>query len=66
MGEIDEEQLFYLISRGISEKSAAELLYAGFIKEPLSLIENDKLRQRFSDKYFNIINELRGNESNVE
>lgn len=35
VGQIDPEQLFYLTSRGISEKGAKELLIQGFLKEIL-------------------------------
>ncbi len=36
VGPVDEDQLFYLQSRGISEEDAEELIVAGFFKEALS------------------------------
>ena len=35
MSKINEEQLFYLMSRGISEKDAVQMIIMGFI-EPFS------------------------------
>ncbi len=36
VGPVDEDQLFYLQSRGISEEEAEKLIVAGFFKEALS------------------------------
>jgi Fe-S cluster assembly protein SufD len=43
IGEIDEEQLFYLLSRGISKASAEELLVNGFLDEVLKRLKNEEL-----------------------
>lgn len=45
IGHIDDEMLFYLKSRGISEKEAKALLVQGFIKEGLEKLEDKKIRQ---------------------
>jgi Fe-S cluster assembly protein SufD len=42
-GHVDEEQMFYLESRGISPVVARELLVFGFFEEVLSKLENEEL-----------------------
>lgn len=44
-GELDEEQMFYMRSRGISEEEARRLLIDAFIFEVFENIENENLRQ---------------------
>lgn len=44
-GEIDEEQLFYLRSRGIPKNSAEELLVFGFLEEVLEGLRNEELAE---------------------
>ena len=39
-GEIDDESLFYLRSRGINLKDAKKILLNGFLNEALNPIEN--------------------------
>jgi Fe-S cluster assembly protein SufD len=55
IGEIDEEQLFYLLSRGISKASAEELLVNGFLDEVLKRLKNeelaDLLREHLKEKF---------------
>lgn len=43
-GEIDDEALFYLRARGISEKEARALLIQSFIAEVLDVIKDDNFR----------------------
>ncbi len=43
-GQIDDELLFYLKARGISDKEARALLIQAFVGEALELIENDVVR----------------------
>jgi Fe-S cluster assembly protein SufD len=43
IGEIDQEQLFYLLSRGISKASAEELLVKGFLDEVFERLKNEEL-----------------------
>ncbi len=50
VGEIDEDHMFYLLSRGIGEKEAKALLIQAFIGEVLDKIENDDLRAAFEAK----------------
>jgi len=43
-GQLDEEAVFYLRSRGLSEKSAKELLVKAFLGEVLEAVENAEVR----------------------
>ncbi len=45
MGQIDEEQLYYLLSRGLDEKEAKRLLVLGFIEPILQKISDEKTRE---------------------
>ncbi len=44
-GQIDEESMFYLRSRGIAEAQARSLLIQAFAGEAIELIENETLRE---------------------
>ncbi len=46
IGQIDDDQLFYLMSRGIPRQEAESLLIEAFAREPIDLIENGELRAR--------------------
>ena len=48
-GQIDEQALFYIRSRGISERTARTLLYYAFCDEVIQKIELEPLRNRLSD-----------------
>ena len=43
-GQIDEDAIFYLRSRGISRMDALELMVKGFANEVVNKIENDNLK----------------------
>ena len=45
IGQIDEKSLFYIRSRGISEKSANVMLLVAFFNDVISRIENMKIKQ---------------------
>lgn len=45
-GRFDDEQLFYLTSRGITEVEARRLVVRGFLGEIVSKIDDDELRTR--------------------
>lgn len=49
-GQLDEEAVFYLRARGISEKSARALMVAAFIGEVLEKIENQAVRDFVDQK----------------
>jgi len=44
IGRIDEEQLYYLMSRGLSEKDAQRLIINGFLAPLKDLMDNEKLK----------------------
>jgi FeS assembly protein SufD len=44
-GQIDEESLFYLMSRGISRQDAETMLVRGFLEELIDPVEQDELRE---------------------
>jgi Fe-S cluster assembly protein SufD len=45
-GEVDEEMLFYMRSRGISREDAMQLIVMGFFEPVLDRIPTDELRER--------------------
>lgn len=48
-GQIDESELFYMLSRGIRPSLARELLVFGFFEEVISKVENDELALSIRD-----------------
>lgn len=48
IGQLDEEAVFYLTSRGIARESAIKLLVAAFIGEALDKIQNPDLRNHLN------------------
>ena len=48
VGQIDQEQLFYLRSRGLSEREARRLLVSGFFEPLLGRIPNEEARDRIA------------------
>lgn len=48
-GQLDDEAIFYLRARGISEKSAKQLMVGAFIEDVLSKIENTEVLE-FTNK----------------
>lgn len=56
-GQLDENAIFYLRARGLSEKSAKELLVSAFISEVLSRIENKEVFN-FANTFLNVENYL--------
>ncbi len=49
-GQLDEEAIYYLRARGISEKSAKELLVSAFVGDVLNNIENQEVLD-FTNKF---------------
>jgi len=49
VGKIDENQLFYLLSRGIPEKEAEQLIVMGFFTPIMERIPFEGVQERFSD-----------------
>lgn len=50
VGQLDEEQVFYLRSRGLSEPDARDLLLVAFVGEVLDRIEIESLRDLLRDQ----------------
>jgi Fe-S cluster assembly protein SufD len=48
-GRFDDEQLFYLQARGITEIEARRLVVRGFLNEIIQQIDNEEIRVRLSD-----------------
>jgi Fe-S cluster assembly protein SufD len=48
-GRFDDEQLFYLMSRGITEGEARRLVVRGFFAELINKIPSEELRERLGD-----------------
>ncbi len=46
VGQLDEEQVFYLRSRGISERSARDILTFAFASDVVERVHSDSLRER--------------------
>jgi Fe-S cluster assembly protein SufD len=49
-GRLNDEQLFYLQSRGISETDARRLVVIGFLVEVVSRINDEALATRITEK----------------
>ena len=49
-GKFDDEQLFYLMSRGIPMNEARQLVIRGFFNEVVSLIKNEEIEERLMAK----------------
>ncbi len=50
-GQLDERQLFYLRSRGISKSEAKKMLILGFANELIDVIENEKYTQMLHSSF---------------
>lgn len=49
-GRFDDEQLFYLMSRGINESDARRLVVRGFFNEVISLIGDEQIQERLMSR----------------
>lgn len=47
IGKIDDEQLYYLMSRGLSLKVAERLIISGFLSPVLKVLSTDRLKEDF-------------------
>lgn len=59
-GQLDDEAVFYLRARGLSERSAKRLLVGAFVKETVENIEVDAVRAHLEDildRKFNSLND---------
>ena len=44
-GQIDEDAIFYLMSRGVTEEQAKRILIRAFVAEVIDTVENDTLKE---------------------
>ncbi|NBU97002.1 MAG: Fe-S cluster assembly protein SufD, partial [Spirochaetia bacterium] len=51
MSEINEDQLFYLMSRGLSLSDSRHLIVEGFITEILDKMKSTAIAQDLKDKF---------------
>lgn len=49
-GQVDEEQLFYMLSRGIKRDEAVRMIVMGFFEPILDRIPSDTLREQLTDR----------------
>ena len=63
-GELDEEQLFYLRSRGVMEAEARDLLVTAFLEESLEVIADEERRDAFREIIANWLSERRERQEN--
>jgi len=54
-GQLDQEALFYLQSRGISKEGAIQLLMVGFVEEVIDQIQVDEIKDFFSNKISSLL-----------
>lgn len=47
VGRIDDEQLYYLMSRGLSKREAEKLIILGFLYPIIELIDSDVIKESF-------------------
>lgn len=47
IGKIEEEQLYYLMSRGLTQKESEKLIINGFLQPVIDEIDDEPLRERF-------------------
>ncbi|PID43223.1 MAG: Fe-S cluster assembly protein SufD [Proteobacteria bacterium] len=50
IGQLDDDALFYLVSRGIPSDTAASMLSMGFINELLEQVPNEKVRELVTER----------------
>lgn len=50
VGKLDEEQIYYLMSRGLSREAAIQVLLEGFLGEVIGRIDEEKIQQELRDQ----------------
>ncbi len=58
IGKVDQEQLYYLMTRGLSEKSATNLIVSGFLQEVIDRIPDKSKKSRIEEKIKNRLAQL--------
>ena len=54
-GELDEEALFYLRSRGIPEKAARLMLLEAFARDVVDLVDNEAVKQYLYERLHHLL-----------
>ncbi|MCL5069039.1 MAG: SufD family Fe-S cluster assembly protein, partial [Thaumarchaeota archaeon] len=49
VSQIDEEQIFYMMTRGLSENEAKKFIVLGFLEPAISRINSEELRDTIRD-----------------
>lgn len=47
IGQVDEEQLYYMMSRGMTRKDAEKLIIIGFLSPIIEMIDSEQIRNSF-------------------
>ena len=55
IGSIDKDELFYLMSRGLPEEKAHEIVVLGFIQPIIEKIKNENLQEVIYTKFANLL-----------
>ena len=55
-GRINEEEIFYLMARGLSRNESENIIVGGFFEKLLNQIEDEEVRKIISDKLINKLN----------
>ncbi len=55
ISQIDEEKIFYLISRGVNREQARNMIIYGFLESAINKIEDEKIRESFMEKILNSV-----------
>lgn len=50
IGKIDEEQLYYLKTRGLDDIAARKIIISGFLNEVIERIPDEKIREKLKEK----------------
>lgn len=58
IGRVDEDQLYYLMSRGLSVKQCTSLISTGYLMPITETIDNDTLKEKLKEEMERKLNEL--------
>lgn len=58
IGRVDEDQLYYLMSRGLSVKQCTSLISTGYLMPITETLNNDELKERLKEEMERKLNEL--------
>ena len=58
-GNIEENSIFYLMSRGLSKEQAKKMLVEGFLKEAIETITEENIKLLILESFINRINKIK-------